>query len=64
MSHFATTKWGDKHGFLQLLISNAKLCLAAGDKNLEYDRITKPELLNPNIEDDTKGQEILQLQEY
>ena len=62
-SHFATTKWGVKHGLLPLILRKAKICLAAGDNSLDCERLDKPELLNPKIEDGTKGHELLQLQE-
>ena len=28
-SHFATTEWVGKHGFLQLVLTKTKMCLAA-----------------------------------
>ena len=30
--HFVTTKWGDKHGFLSLVLSEAKMQLATGQQ--------------------------------
>ena len=33
-SHFTTTKWGGKHGFLPLVLSEAKMRPAAGNNNL------------------------------
>ena len=62
-SHFATTKWGGKRRFLPLVLSKAKMRLAAGDHNLDCKRLEKPEILNPRIEDSIKGREFLQLQE-
>ena len=32
-SHFATTKWGGKHGFLPLILGEAKMRPAAGNSN-------------------------------
>ena len=61
-SHLATTKWGGKHGFLPLVLSEAKMRPADGNSNLECKHIKKPELLNQIIEDITKGREILQFQ--
>ena len=61
--HFATTKWGGKHGFFPLVLTEIKMRLAAGIQDLEYGCIKQPELLNPKIEDDTKGREVLQIQE-
>ena len=62
-SHFATTKWGGKHGLLPLVLSKAKMRLAAGD-NLDYKRIAKTKILNPKIKDNAKGRELLKLQGY
>ena len=62
-SHIATAKWGGKHGLLPLVLIEYKTQLAAGDNNLDCKWIAKTELLNPIIEDDTKGRELLQLQE-
>ena len=61
--HFATTKWGGKHGILPLVSIKTKMCLAAGDNNINCKRLSKPEFFNPIIKDNTKGREILQLQE-
>ena len=62
-SHFATTKWVDKHGFLRLFLNEDKMCLAARYNNLNCEQLAKLEILNPKIEDNIKGHEILQLQE-
>ena len=62
-SHFATTEWGGKQGFLPLMLTETKIRLAAGIQDLECGRIKRPEILNPKIEDNTKGCNILQLQE-
>ena len=61
-SHLATTKWGVKHGFLPLFLSESRMQLAAGGNNLDCERLAKPKLLNPRIEDNTKRRELLQLQ--
>ena len=50
-SHFATTKWGGKHRFLPLVLSEFKMRLAAGNRNLDCERLKKPELLKPRIKD-------------
>ena len=63
VSHFATIKWGYKHGLLPLLLREAKMRLAAGCNTLNCERLSNPKLLKPNIKDDTKGREILQIQE-
>ena len=62
-SHLETTKWGDKHGFFPLVLSKARMRLAAGENNIDFERLVKPDLLNPRIKDDTKRCELLQLQE-
>ena len=61
--HFITTKWGDKHGFLPPILREVKMRLPAGDNNINCEQLAKPKLLNPRIEDGTKGSELLQLQE-
>ena len=62
-SHFATTNWGGKHDFLPLVLTETKMHISAGIQDLECGCIKRPELLNPKIEDETKGRGILQLQE-
>ena len=59
-SHFANTKWEVKHGFLLLVLTKTKVRLADGNQNFDCERIKNTELLNPKIEDDTKGRNILQ----
>ena len=61
-SHCATTKWGGKHGFLPLVLSEAKMRPSTGNNNLEYKRLDKLDLTNPRIEDSTQGHELLQFQ--
>ena len=64
VSYFSTTEWEGKHGFLPLVLVETKIRLAAGNQDLDCGRIKNPELLNPKIEDNTKGRKILQFQEY
>ena len=61
-NNFSTTKWGGKHGFLLLVLSKAKIRPADGNNNLECERLKKPDLINPQIEDSTQGRELLQFQ--
>ena len=61
-SHFVTTKWGGNHGFLLLVLRKAKAIPASDNSNLEYERLKKPELLNPRIGDSTQNQYLLQFQ--
>ena len=63
-SHFATTKWGGKHGFLPPVLSEAKMRPAAENNTLDFERLKKSELINPRTEDRTQVIEILQLQAY
>ena len=58
-----TPEWGGKDGFLPLVLTETKMHLAAGIQDLECTRIKRPKLLNPKIEDNTKGRKLLQLQE-
>ena len=62
-SHFSTTEWGGKDSFLPLMLTETKMHLAAGIQDLECTCIKRPELLNPKIEDNTKGRKLLQIQE-
>ena len=62
-SHFATTKWGSKHGFLPLVLTETKMSLDPGVQNLEYGRIKWPKILNPKIEDNNKRRKLLHIQE-
>ena len=48
-SHFATTKWGGKHGFLPLILSKANMRPAARNNNLDCERLKKLDLTNPRI---------------
>ena len=61
-SHFTTTKWGGKHRFFPLVLSEAKMQPAAKSSNLDCKRLKKPDILNPRIEDSTQGRELLQFQ--
>ena len=63
-SHSATTKWGGKHRLLLLILSGEKIRLTIGYKNLDYERLNNPKLLDPRIADSFKGRKLLQLQEY
>ena len=54
-SHFTTTKWGSKNGFLPLVFSETKMRLATGDNNLDCERLANTELIKPKIEDNTEG---------
>ena len=53
---------GGNHGFLPLVLSKDNMRPAAGSNNLDYERLKKPELINPIIEDITLGLELLQFQ--
>ena len=62
-SHFATTKWGGKHSFLPLALGEAKIRLTARDNYLNCERVSKPKIFNPKIEENSKVRKLLQLQE-
>ena len=62
-SRLTTTELGGKHRFLPLGLTKTKMRLAAGNQDLDCGRIKMPDILNPKIEEDTKGRKILQLQE-
>ena len=49
--------------FLSLVLTETKMRLGAKIRDLECGHIKRPELLNPIIEDNTKGCEIFQIQE-
>ena len=54
---------GGIHGYLSLVLSEAKMCLVTGDSTLDCDRTTTPERINPAITDTTSGRALLQIQE-
>ena len=60
--HFVTTKWGGKHVFILIVLREAKIQLAARNKNCDCKRLENPKLLNPRIEYSTQGHKLLQLQ--
>ena len=62
VSHFVTTKWGGKHGFLLLFLREAKMRLAAKNKKFDCKRLEKSKLLNPRIEYSTQCHKLLQFQ--
>ena len=62
-SHFETTKSGGKGGFLPLILSEDKMRLAAGENTLDCQRLAKPKFLNTKIKYDTKGCDLLHIQE-
>ena len=47
-SHFTTTKWGGKHEFLLLVLSEAKMRQAARNNNLDCER---PRNLSPSTQE-------------
>ena len=63
-SHFATTKWGGKLRFLPLVLSEAKMRPAAGNNNLDFERLKKPELIKTRIEYSTSSRKLLKFQVY
>ena len=62
-SHFSSSKFGECHGYLLLVLSKSKMRLVMGEANLDCARITTPARINPAIADTTSGRALLQLQE-
>ena len=54
---------GGQARFLLLVLTKTKVRLADGNQNFDCERIKNTELLNPKIEEDTKGSELLRFQE-
>ena len=63
-SFFPSTAWGGGgHGYLPLLLSRDKMRVVANNNHLDCRCIYKPEFANPAITTDTKGRDLLKLQE-
>ena len=60
LSHFNTTTWGGRHGYLPLVINQAKV---TSDENLDCVQLKKPALIHPNIANYTKDRDLFQLKE-
>ena len=62
-SHFDTTTWGGRHGYLPLVPDQKKMCLFTTDGSLNCAWLKKPALIHPNTANDTKGRDLVQFQE-
>ena len=63
LSSFPSNSWGGGHGFLPLSLGEDKMRIVVGDSSLNCNALEKPELINPEITDETKGCDLQQLQE-
>ena len=63
LSSFPSNSWGGGHGFLLLGLGEDKMRIVVGGLLLNCDALDKPELINPEIIDKTKGRDLQRLQE-
>ena len=54
---------GGKHCHLALVLDAAKIRVVTDTSTLDCSRLTKPELVHPDITRDTKGRDLLEYQE-
>ena len=62
-SFFPSTSWREEHDYLLLVIVQDKMRFVANNYHLDCRRIEKNKLVNPKITSDTKGRDLLKLQE-
>ena len=62
-SHFNTTTWGGRHGYLPLVLNQKIMRFVTTDNSLNCVRLKKPALAHPNIANNTKGRDLVQLKE-
>ena len=62
-SHFHTNAWGGRHGHLALVLDTAKMRVVTDTSTLDCSRLTKPQLVHPDITKETKGRDLLEFQE-
>ena len=58
-----STSWEGDHGYLLLVLSHEKMRVVANNNHLDYSCMNKPKLVNPLITTDTKGRDLLKIQE-
>ena len=63
VSFFPSTAWGGDHRYLPLVLIQDKMRVVANNGHLKCSRIKNPKLVNPKITTDTKGRDLLKLQE-
>ena len=62
-SHFSTSAWGGKHGHLALVLDETTMRTITKNSALDCSRLKKPGLVHPSIAENTKGRDLLELQE-
>ena len=62
-SHFSSSHWGGRHGYLSLVLFDAEMRLVTGDAALDCSRLPLPAHINTRITDATVGHALLQLKE-
>ena len=60
-SHFSSSHWGGRHGYLTFVLSEAEMRLVTGDADLDCARLPLPARTNAQITDATVGRALLQL---
>ena len=59
----STTWGGGYHRYIPLVLSQDKMRIVANNNQLDFSRIDKPNIVNPEITTDTKYRDLLKLQE-
>ena len=62
-SSFSTRQWKGDHGCLALVLSEIEMRFTTNITDLDCSRLAQPAIINPAITDETKGRELLKLQE-
>ena len=62
-SSFSTRQWKGNHGCLALVLDETEMRFTSGINNLDCSAIAQPATINPAITDETKGRDLLKLQE-
>ena len=62
-SHFSSSHWWGRHGYLTFVLSEAEMRLVTGDATLDYARLPLTARINVKITDATVCRALLQLQE-
>ena len=62
-SSFTTCQWKQKHGCLALVLDRTKMCFTIGINDLNCSPLAQSDAINPVIDNDMKGRELLALQE-
>ena len=63
VSSFPTTQWGGNHGYLPLVLGQAKMRLVTKDNNITCTKITKPDKTSSKITKDSNAKEIITYQD-